>query len=343
MTIDLRSDTVTRPDVGMRQAMAEAKVGDAVFGEDPTVNHLEALGAEILGKAEALFVPSGIMANQIALLSHTRPGDEILLDAESHIFNHEAGAASLLSGVQTRPIDAPSGLITADLLEAHLRRGLYGEPRTSLLCLENTHNRRGGLVADQSLLIETVAQAQEFGIACHLDGARLWNAAVASGSTPASLAAPFDSVSACLSKGLGAPVGSLLAGSATFIQQARRYRHILGGNMRQAGIIAAAGIYALEHNMAGLARDHELAGNLADSLLPLPGLLLDRATVQTNIIMFDLDRDHAHQFVSDLAHEGVLVVPFGPRTIRITLHRDIHDGDLVQAEAVIQRLLVDKG
>ena len=249
--IDLRSDTVTVPSPAMRQAMFEAEVGDDVFGEDPTVVRLEARVAELLGKEAALFVPTGVMGNQIALHVHTRPGDEVLLAERSHIYHYESGAPAALSGVQLRPLGDARGTVTADDVVAGTRGGYDWEPRTRLLCLENTVNKAGGLVYPQDVAEEACAEAHARGLATHLDGARLWNAAVASGRLEAELAAPFDTVNVCLSKGLGAPVGSVLAGPADLMRRARRVRKMLGGGMRQVGILAAAGLHALQHHRPG--------------------------------------------------------------------------------------------
>ena len=257
--IDLRSDTVTKPSKEMRQAMLDAPVGDDVYGEDPTVNLLQQKVAELLGKPAALYVPSGVMANQLAVKLHTQPGDEVIVEKDSHIFNYETVAPSILSGVQLHTIEGQRGVLRAEQLAPAVRPPAYYMPRTTLICLENTHNRAGGTVYP----IEEIKRIRDFaralGIKLHLDGARLWNASVATGITPREYAQYFDTISVCFSKGLGAPVGSALVGSEDAIQRARRFRKIFGGGMRQAGIIAAGALYALEHNVNRLKEDHDKA------------------------------------------------------------------------------------
>ncbi|MEM1268735.1 MAG: GntG family PLP-dependent aldolase [Bacteroidota bacterium] len=329
--IDLRSDTVTKPTPAMRQAMLEAQVGDDVFGEDPTVRRLEEAVAHTLGKEAGLFVPSGTMGNQIAIRVHTRPADEIILEAKSHIFHYETGAPAALSGVQLHTVTGTRGRLTPDDVRAALRNGYDWEARSSLLCLENTHNKAGGTVYPLGLLQDTCAAAREAGLACHLDGARLWNASAATGIDMADYAAPFDTVNVCLSKGLGAPVGSVLTGSARQMQRARRYRKMFGGGMRQVGILAAAGLYALVHHREDLPNDHVKAGRLADAIAGMPHFSIDPETVETNIVMFDTVSGEAVPVLERLSKAGVLMVPFGPKTIRATTHRDVTEDEIDQA------------
>ena len=336
--IDLRSDTVTRPTPAMLQAMIAAEVGDDVFGEDPTVQRLEARVADLLGKEAGLFVPTGVMGNQIALHVHTRPGDEVLLAERSHLYHYESGAPAALSGVQLRPLGTMRGVVTADDVAGAVR-GLYDwEPRTRLLCLENTVNKAGGLVYPQHAAEQACAEARSHGLATHLDGARLWNAAVASGRPEAELAAPFDTVNVCLSKGLGAPVGSVLAGPADLMRRARRVRKMLGGGMRQVGLLAAAGLYALDHHRASLAQDHARARRLAEALHASPAFELGLDAVETNIVLFDTLGAPAAAVLEQLEAEGLRMVAFGPHTVRATLHRDITDSDIDEAIHSITRL-----
>src|SRR5438270_8610638 len=284
--IDLRSDTVTLPSPAMRRAMAEAPVGDDQYGEDPTVNRLQQRIAELLGKEAALFVPSGTMANQIGLKLLTRPGDDVVVGEEAHIVWHESGAAAANSGVQFTVVGRGGVFSAADLRAAYKPPGHIVFPPTTLVAIENTHNRGGGVVFPQSDVVAIGEMARELGLATYLDGARLFNAAAASGRTLAELAAPFDFVSVALSKGLGCPVGSLIAGRYAGIVRARRARRMFGGAMRQSGILAAAGLYALDHNLARLVEDHKNARVLAERLAGSRGVSLDLATVQSNIVIF---------------------------------------------------------
>ena len=336
MVIDLRSDTVTRPTAAMRRAMAEAEVGDDVFGEDPTVRRLEARVAEILGKEAALFVPSGVMGNQIALRVHTRPGDEVVVAERSHLFHYEGGAPAALWGVQLRPVGDETGVLVAEDVEAVVRGGADWEPRTSLVCLENTVNKAGGVAVPPDAVAPVAEVARAHGLALHLDGARLWNAARALGVAEAALAAPFDTVNVCLSKGLGAPVGSALAGSAAHVREGRRARKLLGGGMRQSGVLAAAALVALE-NRERLDDDHARARRLAEAVDALPALRLVRAP-ETNIVLFDTLGQPAAEAVAALEAEGVRVVAFGPQTVRATLHGDVGDAGVERAVGVLGRL-----
>lgn len=333
--IDLRSDTVTKPSPAMREAMLEAEVGDDVFGEDPTVNRLQERVAELLGKEAALFVPSGTMGNQLALKTLTEPGDEVILERQCHIFNYESGAAGLLSGLQLNVVDGEGGLLSPEVVEAAVRPGYYWEPRSRLLCLENTVNKAGGVVYPLERQATVVGVAREHGLKLHLDGARLWNASVATGIPEKEFAAPFDTVSVCLSKGLGAPVGSVLAGSVKHIERAQRFRKLFGGGMRQVGLLAAAGLYALDHHREELALDHEKARRLASGLSEIPRFAV-REPVDTNIVMFDVEDGPAEPILDALEEDGVLMVPFGPSTIRATTHRDVSFEDIDAALESLQ-------
>ena len=335
--VDLRSDTVTRPTAAMRRAMAEAEVGDDVFGEDPTVRRLEEEVAGLLGKEAALFVPSGVMGNQIALRVHTRPGDEVVVAERSHLFHYEGGAPAALWGVQLRPVGDQTGVLTADDVEGVVQGEADWEARTSLVCLENTVNKAGGVVVAPEATAPAADAARRHGLALHLDGARLWNAAVALGLPARALAEPFDTVNVCLSKGLGAPVGSVLAGGAEAVREGRRARKLLGGGMRQAGVLAAAGLVALG-DRDRLADDHARAGRLADAVADLDGAFRLMTRPQSNIVLFDTLRRPAREVVAALEGEGVRVVAFGPATVRATLHRDVDDAGLDRAVGALRRL-----
>ena len=334
--IELRSDTFTCPSAGMRQAMAEAEVGDDVWGEDPTVIKLQEQVAALLGKEAALFVPSGSMANQISLRVHTSHGDEVLMGWGCHCVNYEGGAAAALSGVQVRVL-GEGGLFTADDLRAALLPANVHYAPTSLVWLENTHNRGSGRLFPQDEVEAIARVAREQGFGLHLDGARLLNAAAASGRPAAELVAPLDSTSICLSKGLGAPVGSVLAGDAGFIAKALRYRKMLGGGMRQVGILAAAGLYALEHNLGHLAQDHENATLLAEGFFSLPGVDLDLDHVQSNIVIFDLapGAPDVEAVLARCADKGLYLCPFGPRRIRAVTHMDVSREQCEAAIAIL--------
>jgi len=329
--VDLRSDTVTRPTPEMRRAMAGAEVGDDVYGEDPTVNLLEAEAAALLGKAAAVFVPTGTMGNQIAVLCHTERGDELLLHEEAHIYYYEAGGPALLGGVSVRLLPGDRGRFTAAEVAAALRGPGAHFPRPRLLALENTHNRGGGSVWDPEQFRAVAAFARGAGLAVHLDGARLWNAAVAVARTPAELAAPADSVMCCLSKGLCAPVGSLLCGSAALIARARRYRKVLGGGMRQAGVLAAAGLVALHAMRERLAEDHANAQFLAEQLAAIAGLEVDPSEVQTNMVRVGTGPRPAAEVAQALRARGVLANPTADHTLRLVTHHDVPRAACAQA------------
>jgi threonine aldolase len=339
MPIDLRSDTITRPTPAMREAMAAAEVGDDMFGEDPTVAKLEARVAELLGKEAAMFAPSGTMVNQLALRAHTEPGDEVILDGNAHIYYYEGGAPAALAGVMCRCLPGVRGIFNAADLEAVLRPTDQHFPPTKLVCLENTHNRGGGKIWPQELVREIGTLTRERGIRLHLDGARLWNAAVARGVSERELAAEFDSVAVCFSKGLGAPVGSALCGSGEFIQRARRFRKMFGGGMRQAGIIAAGALHALEHHRERLAEDHANARALADGLSALPGIELDPAAVETNIVIARLTTVPADRLARELDEAGLRVFTTGPDTIRAVTSLAVPAGEIQRALGVFERTL----
>ena len=332
--IDLRSDTVTRPTPAMREAMARAEVGDDVFGEDPSVRALEEEVAALTGKAAALFVPSGTMSNQLAIGCHTRPGDEVIVAEGAHPVWYECAAGAVLSGVQF----ATAGrgpFYTADEMEEAIKPDAYWSPRTSLVCVENTHNRGGGRVFPQRDAVAIGERAHARGLATHLDGARIWNASVASGVTVAELCAPFDSVSVCFSKGLGAPVGSALCASRDVVLRARRLRKMWGGGMRQAGILAAAARHALAHHRTRMKEDHENARLLAVAAARIAGASVDLAGVETNIVNIDLDPKLRADDVARIAKDlGLGINASGPRRLRAVTHLDA-PRDRVEAAADI--------
>jgi threonine aldolase len=323
--VDLRSDTVTLPSREMREAMAAAPVGDDQYGEDPSVNRLQDKVAGLLGKEAALFVPSGTMANQIALKMLTSPGDEVVVGDEAHIVWHESGASAANSGVQFIVVGRGGVFDEAAFSAAYKTPGHVVFPPTGLVSIENTHNRGGGVVFPQADVTAICAAARRLGVASYLDGARLFNAAAATGATLASLAAPFDVVSVALSKGLGCPVGSLVAGPSRLIAKAVRARRMFGGAMRQSGILAAAGLYALDHNRARLNDDHANARLIAERLAGVAGIVLDLATVQTNIVIFRLgpDAPDAATVVARARERGVLVSAFAARTVRLVTHLNV--------------------
>jgi threonine aldolase len=335
--VDLRSDTVTQPTEAMREAMRRAEVGDDQWGEDPTVRRLEEIAAERLGKEAALFVPSGTMANLAAVLSHTRRGDEVIVEARAHTYLTEAGGMSAVAGVIPRPVATERGAISAAQVEAVVRAPNVHFAPTRLLCLENTHNRAGGTVMTPAQTNEVAAAARRHELAIHLDGARIFNAAVALGVDPRVLTREVDSVMFCVSKGLSAPVGSLLAGEAAFIARARAARQMLGGAMRQAGVIAAAGVVALESMVDRLAEDHRRARDLAQQLAELPGVRLDPAAVQTNIIILEVD--DAPAVVERLAAHRVLAHGVDRRTIRLVTHRHIGDAEVERAVEIFRQVM----
>ncbi|MGH2351596.1 MAG: low-specificity L-threonine aldolase [Chloroflexota bacterium] len=328
--IDLRSDTVTHPTPAMREAMYHAEVGDDVYGEDPTVNRLEAMAAERLGKKAALLLLSGTMGNLVGILAQTRRGDEAIVGEHSHIFLNEAGGAAALGGVQLFPVPSQRGVLDPVTVEASIRAENVHYPRTALVCLENTHNRDGGAAVPVAAMDAVAEVARRRGIRLHIDGARLFNAAVALGLPAGRLVQGADSVTFCLSKGLGCPMGSILAGSADYIKEARRWRKMVGGSLRQSGIVAATGIVALEQMVDRLAEDHRNARRLAEGLAQFPGLSVDPEAVDTNIIMVHVadQRIDPQGFVAGMAERGVKIgSPYGPR-IRIVTHYQFGAGDI---------------
>jgi threonine aldolase len=337
--IDLRSDTVTRPTAAMREAMARAEVGDDVYGEDPTVIRLEQEVAALLGKEAALFVPSGSMGNQISLLLHTRPGDEVIAGEGAHIAWYESGAGAAIAGVQFMSVGNGGTFGAAEVRAAAKPLRDY-HPRTSLVALENTHNRGGGKLFPERDVAEIAVAARDLGLALHLDGARLWNAAIASGRSLAELAGPFDTVSVCFSKGLGAPVGSALCSTREAVKRARRFRKMLGGGMRQAGVLAAAALYALEHHRERLAQDHEHAALLAREL-ERAGYALDPEAVQTNVVIVRLREGSAERVAEYAAKSKVLVGALDASTLRLVTHLDVDRNGVVEAARVLGQALKD--
>jgi threonine aldolase len=339
LLIDLRSDTVTRPTAAMRAAMQAAEVGDDVFGDDPTVNGLQERVAGLLGKEAALFVPSGTMSNQVCVRAHTQPGDELLCEATCHIYNSEAGGPAVHSGVTCRTVQGDHGILDVTQLEDKVRPDNEHYVRTRLVCLENTHNRGGGRVYPLEKIQAISAWARRHGLALHLDGARLWNAAVATGVRPAEWARPFDSVSVCFSKGLGAPVGSALAGPRDFVARARRLRKLFGGGMRQVGVLAAAALYALDHHVERLADDHRHARVIAGAVADTPGMRLDPPEVETNLVWFEVDPElgSARDVAAALKQRGVLVHVASPHTLRACTHLDVSAAQAEQAAETIRR------
>jgi threonine aldolase len=331
--IDLRSDTVTLPSDEMRRAMASAEVGDDVYGEDPTINRLEARAAEIFGREAAIFVPSGTMGNQIAIKLHTRPGQEILCEERGHIFNWEMAMLSWFSGCMVRPVAAPQGILSWDLLAPKIAPSTYYVAQTGLISMENTHNMAGGTVTPVAAMEDICAKAHERGLPVHLDGARIFNAATYLGRPVAEITRGFDSVMFCLSKGLGAPVGSLLVGSKNFIAQARSVRKALGGGMRQAGILAAAGLIALEQGPARLHEDHATARLLAEGLAEIPGIAIDLSTVQTNVVICDVSATgkSSAEIAAELKSQGVLTGTVNPQLIRFVTHLNVSRVDCEKA------------
>jgi len=332
--IDLRSDTVTRPGAGMREAMSRAEVGDDVYGEDPTVNRLQERVAELVGTEAALFVPSGSMANQIGIQVHTRPGDEALVSQGAHVLMYESGTAAAFGGVQLTPIGT-DGLFGASDVEAHCKPDNHHHGPTALVCVENTHNRGGGRIWPLAALAEVKAAARARGLALHLDGARLWNAAVATLKTERELAAGFDTVSVCLSKGLGAPVGSLVCGSRERMHRAHRLRKMFGGGMRQAGVLAAAGLYALDHHRSRLADDHENASRFA-TLLGSAEHVRVLGPVETNIIVVEVSGMGSAAVLEGLRARGVLANAIGPTRLRFVTHLDVDRAACERAAEVLR-------
>jgi len=339
--VDLRSDTVTQPTPEMRQAMFAAVVGDDVFGEDPTVNALQEKAARMLGKEAALFVASGTMANQLSIKAQTQPGDEVIIEAGAHAMNFEGAAGAVLSGVQFFAVPGNRGIFDAAQVEAAIRIDDVHFPVSRLIVIENTHNRGGGTVFPLSKIHQIRELATRRGLRMHMDGARLWNASVATGTSPAEYAAPFDSVSVCLSKGLGCPVGSLVLGAKDFIKRVHRFRKMVGGGMRQAGFLAAAGIYALDHHIDRLGEDHRKALKLARGLADIKNVLINPAEVETNILFFDVSRAErtAQEVAGTLRGKGILVHPTAKTRIRCVTHLDVSFADIDRALKAVEGVM----
>jgi len=339
-TIDLRSDTVTKPSPAMREAIASAEVGDDVLRDDPTVIKLEQEVAALLGKEASLYVPSGTMGNQVALNVLSRPGWELLCDRECHAVCYEAAGPALHSQLMVNLLTTERGMITAEMVRQNIRPKNIHIPETKILALENTHNRHGGTILPQSEILEVRKVCDEFGLLMHLDGARIWNAHVASGLSLPELVGPFDSIQCCLSKGLGAPVGSMIVGAAEFIEKCRRVRKVFGGGMRQAGILAAAGLYALKHNIKRLAEDHANARLLAEGLQKFKLFYIDLSRVQTNIVIANITKDlTSDQVLEKLKTVGVWPVPFGPKKLRFVTHLDVSRADCEEALERMEKVL----
>jgi threonine aldolase len=330
--VDLRSDTLTLPTPAMREAMARAEVGDDVWEEDPTVRRLEELAARQTGKESALFVSSGTQGNLVSVLAQTRAGQEIILDRDSHIFNYEGGSAAVFGGVQTLPVTTERGFLSPAQVRESIRPSNIHIPPTGLVCIENTHNRHGGTCCTPEEIAAVAAAAHAHGVAVHLDGARIFNAAVALGRPVVDFARPVDSITFCLSKGLAAPVGSLVCGSREFVVRARRVRKMLGGGMRQVGVLAAAGLVALETMVDRLAEDHAHARRLARGLAALPRVRLDPGKVQTNIVIFQVERDGgAAELAAGCLARKIKIHQIGPGAIRCVTHKDVDGEDIERA------------
>ncbi len=339
MKIDLRSDTLTTPDEGMRLAMANAEVGDDVYSEDPTVEALQARVAQMFGKQAALFVPSGTQGNQICLALHAQTGEEIICDRDAHIFHYENAAASVIARAQLHGIASASGCMPLDLVEQAIRPKAYYYPRTAAIAVENTHNRHGGTVVPFEHLHALHAIAKEHALAMHCDGARIWNAITATGVSASEYGALFDTISVCMSKGLGAPVGSLIVGTRENIERARRWRKMLGGGMRQAGVLAAAANYALDSHLPGLTSDHDHARRFAEALAQHPRVQIDLERVQTNIVVFRTDGLPDAELVDACAKRGLRIAPIYPGTMRVVMYHQISTMMVDEAIAILHDVL----
>ncbi|MFN8359513.1 MAG: GntG family PLP-dependent aldolase [Candidatus Kapaibacterium sp.] len=341
--IDLRSDTVTVPTDAMRDAMANAPVGDDVYGEDPTVNELQEYAADLLGKEAALYVPAGVMGNQICIALHTQTGDEVIVEGESHIFHYETSAPAIIAGVQLHCVPSPSGEMSEESLRRAIRPSDYYFPRTSLICLENTHNRHGGTLVGLDYIRQTAELARENNCAFHCDGARLWNASAATGIAPKDYAAEFDTLSVCLSKGLGAPVGSLIVGRNEHIHAARKWRKILGGGMRQVGILAAAGLHALKFHREALAGDHRHARDFAERLASSPYIRINLDSVQTNIVVFGFPSSiNPLEFIAACKQQGLLVSQGRTGWMRAVFHFQVSEQDAQAAAEIVVRAVEER-
>jgi len=341
-TIDLRSDTVTKPSAEMRRAMAEAEVGDDVFIEDPTINKLQERAAEIFGRQAALFVPSGSMGNLTCILAQTRQGQEVICEESGHVYNYEMASMSAIGGVLPRLVPGEDGILSWQAISKAIRPKIYYRSQTALIALENTHNMAGGTVYPTKLSEEICERAHDAGILVHLDGARIFNAATYLGEDVADMTKKFDSIQFCLSKGLGAPVGSMIVGSREFIERCRSIRKMLGGGMRQAGVLAAAGLIALEKGPKRLQVDHDHAKLLATGLAAIPGITLNPAKVQTNIVIFNLKTSgwSSSDFLQTLAKRDVLAVPVDNERVRMVTHLDVDRNDVEKAAATVQEVFL---
>ena len=341
-TIDLRSDTVTKPSAEMRRAMAEAEVGDDVFIEDPTINKLQERAAEIFGRQAALFVPSGSMGNLTCILAQTRQGQEVICEESGHVYNYEMASMSAIGGVLPRLVPGEDGILSWQAISKAIRPKIYYRSQTALIALENTHNMAGGTVYPTKLSEEICERAHDAGILVHLDGARIFNAATYLGEDVADMTKKFDSIQFCLSKGLGAPVGSMIVGSREFIERCRSIRKMLGGGMRQAGVLAAAGLIALEKGPKRLQVDHDHAKLLATGLAAVPGITLNPAKVQTNIVIFNLKTSgwSSSDFLQTLAKRDVLAVPVDNERVRMVTHLDVDRNDVEKAAAAVQEVFL---
>ncbi len=339
--IDLRSDTVTKPTPAMREAMAHAEVGDDVYGEDPTVNRLERIAAELLGKEDGLFVPSGVMGNQLCLRLHTRPGDEVIVESSSHLIRYEGGSASSLSGVQLTCVPGVRGILQAKQVKDAIRSRDVHNPPTTLLCVEQTHNSGGGVVYPLSVIQELAEVARSEALALHLDGARLFNAVAATDVSAADYAYPFDTISFCLSKALGAPVGSIIVSDTARVGKLRRLRKLYGGGMRQVGVLAAAGIYALEHHILRLKEDHLNAKRLAQLLESISNVSCSPDNVETNMILFHVEEKMrtTDELLSQCKKAGVLLNAVGDKTFRVVTHLDVSAADIEEAGQIFAKVL----
>ncbi len=336
--IDIRSDTVTKPTKAMLEAIMNAKVGDDVFGEDPTVNELQRKCAEMTGKEKALFVPTGCMGNQLAIKSHTNPGDEVICEMESHIFNYETAAPAVLSRVQLMTVEGTNGIMDVSSIKKYLRPKDYYFPVSRLICIENTHNRAGGVIQPIENVREISAFARENGIKVHMDGARIFNAYVETGITIKEYAAYVDSISFCFSKGLGAPVGSILCGDADFIERAHKWRKIIGGGMRQVGILAAAAMYALENNVERLKEDNLKAKNFANEIKKIDGIDVDVDMVHTNIVIFANSKIPKKQYIPKLKEKGLLISAGSYDLLRAVFHLDVSFDEVGEAVKIMKTL-----
>ncbi len=338
--IDLRSDTVTKPTPEMREAMGQANVGDDVYGEDATINELQGYAAELFGKEAAIFVPSGTMGNQICLAIHTRTGDEVICEAESHIFHYETAGAAVISRAQLYCVPSERGSPEPESIREAIRPHVYYFPKTAAIALENSHNRHGGTVISQEYIVKIEQIARENDIAFHCDGARIWNASAASGVALSEMAEPFDTLSVCLSKGLGAPVGSIIVGKKEHIDAARKWRKILGGGMRQAGILAAAGLYVLKNHLPLLKGDHENARNFADNVLKSPYIEIDRSRVETNIVLFKTKIPVSQEmFLKECKERGLLISSGKVGWFRAVFHYQVLQSEVGESAEIIESVL----